>query len=130
MENKKRELRKFGFTLAVVFTVWGTLCILRKNSYSIYFFIFSGIFLIMGLISPYALRLIQKIWTGIFTILNLVIKIFILNMLFFLVLTPCGILARLFGNKYLDLEFGDGRESYWRKRPQVEIDKARYEEQF
>jgi hypothetical protein len=40
----------------------------------------------------------------------------ILSVLYFLVVTPIGLLQRLFGRSRLELDFRTGASSYWRMR--------------
>lgn len=47
--------------------------------------------------------------------LNFVIKV-VFGVLFFVGITPVGLLLRLFGVDYLDRKIGSEAKSYWRKR--------------
>ena len=53
----------------------------------------------------------------------------ILTLVFFLILTPIGIVMRLFRDP-LNRRLGDGSESNWTKRTVEPVDPARYEQQF
>lgn len=47
--------------------------------------------------------------------LSFMIKV-VFGVLFFVVITPVGLLLRLFGVDYLDRRIGSEAKSYWRKR--------------
>ena len=53
------------------------------------------------------------------------------KMLFYLVLTPMGLVARLFGKSFLDVRVKDkDTESYWTYRKEETEGPERYEQQF
>jgi hypothetical protein len=54
----------------------------------------------------------------------------ILSILFYLVLTPTRLLARLFGKQFLDLKMDNSKKSYWNYRESKELKKSEYERQF
>jgi len=54
----------------------------------------------------------------------------ILTILFYLVLTPIGFIAKIFGKKFLSLKIDDGAKSYWEKREVKSTDLTEYERQF
>ena len=55
----------------------------------------------------------------------------ILIVLFYGVVTPIALLARLFGKRFLDMSYhAPSRQSYWRKQAEETAEKTRYEKQF
>jgi hypothetical protein len=54
----------------------------------------------------------------------------ILSVLFYLVVTPIGLLGRLFGKGFLDLKFNRNVDSYWIPKAKVKLEKSDYERQF
>jgi hypothetical protein len=54
----------------------------------------------------------------------------ILTVLFYLVLTPIAVTARLFGKQFLDLSFRDPKDSYWVLREKDSSKERNYEAQF
>ena len=73
---------------------------------------------IWGLARPESIRLLYVIWMGLAYPIGFVISNLILGSVFYLIVTPIGVLQRLFGwdplNKRLDRE----AESYWIRRPE------------
>lgn len=54
----------------------------------------------------------------------------ILVILFYLVLTPTAIIARIFGKRFLELKWDRSQKTYWNYREEQAPDKSRYEKQF
>ena len=54
----------------------------------------------------------------------------ILILLYFILVTPIGLLFRLFGKQFLDLRGDENQKSYWDLRIEEEKTKNRYENQF
>ncbi len=54
----------------------------------------------------------------------------LLSLFFFLVMSPYVLLLRLFGKRFLDTEWKDGKDSYWLPREAPEYELERYRKQF
>jgi hypothetical protein len=54
----------------------------------------------------------------------------ILIILFYLVVTPIGLLAKLSGKDFLNRKFNREAQSYWIPRKATTTDKGNYEKQF
>lgn len=76
------------------------------------------------------LRPIQKIWMSLGFLIGWIVTRVILIILFYLVITPIGLLARMLGKHFLDTEFNRNTDSYWIAREPVGLDKRSYENQF
>jgi hypothetical protein len=116
IKTNKEEIRKFGFLIGGVlialsiFMLWKTL-----NQYQLVFII--GIsFVLLGLFIPRILKPIYIIWMTFATILGWIMTRVILTILFYLIVTPIGLIARIFGTKFLDLSWNKDVKSYWNKR--------------
>ena len=130
IKSGKRELRKFGITFSIVLVLLGGLCILRNKDYYSYLFIFSITFLFLSLAAPTVLKPVQKIWISLSIVIGWSIARIILIILFYFIVTPTGILARIFGKEFLDLKFGRKADSYWISRRVIRPEKRNYEKQF
>jgi hypothetical protein len=130
IKSGRSQLRQFGIALGVVLGIWGGLLLMREKSYYYYFLIFSFTFLLLGLTLPQLLKPIQRTWMSLAIIIGWVVTRLILSALFYLVVTPIGILARIAGKSFLDTKFDRTRESYWIPRSPAEFDKESYERQF
>ncbi len=130
IKSGKTELRKFGITLGIVFGLLGGLFLWREKSYYFYLFILSAFFLFFGLVLPVLLKPIHKIWMGLALVLGSIMTRVILSVLFYLVITPLGLISKLSGKDFLDLKFDKSASSYWIQRKKITFEKSNYEKQF
>ena len=130
IKSGKVELRKFGITLGIVFGLLGGLFLWREKPYYPYLFALSLFFLFFGLLFPTLLKPIHKVWMGLALILGSIMTRVILSVLFYLVITPLGLISKLSGKDFLDLKFDKSVSSYWISRKNITFEKANYEKQF
>jgi hypothetical protein len=83
-----------------------------------------------GLAFPRVLQPIHRAWMALALVLSWVMTRVILALTFYLMITPLGLLMRLFGYRFLDLSWGDSRETFWHSRPDQEPQAKYYERQF
>ena len=69
-------------------------------------------------------------WTALAGLLASLIAYLALFLLFFCIVTPIGLLGRLFGKDFLNERFDREKESYWIPRKRVDFKKEDYEKQF
>lgn len=75
------------------------------------------------------LRLFRR-WMKLAAVLSWVSTGLLLTVFFYGVLTPLALLMRLAGRKPLDLDWKDGKPTYWIEKTPVETTLARYQKQF
>ena len=71
---------------------------------------------------------VYAVWMGIAFALGWVVSRAILILLFYFIITPIGMVARLFGKKFIDITFSHASESYWISRGNSK--KINYEKMF
>ena len=130
IKSTKKELREFGLTVGFVFGLIGCFLLWRGKEHYFYFLILAVVLLICGLLIPQILKPVQKVWMAIALLIGWVMTRVILSVLFYLVITPLGILARLLGKDALDLKFDRNAHSYWILRKERINKKEDYEKQF
>ena len=124
----KQALRKFGLTMGIAFGLLGGLLVWRARAAWPYFVGASAFFLFFGLALPVVLKPLQKVWMTLALLMGWVMSRVILAVLFFLVVTPIGLILRLSGKDLLDKKAGAKKESYW--TPHQARAKEDYENQF
>src|SRR3990167_7373821 len=107
------ELRKFGIIVGIVLGLLGLFFLSRQGDCAFYFFIISAVLISATIISPITLKPVQKAWMSLAIIIGFFATRLILSILFYLVATPTGILARLFGKDFLNTDFDKNAKSYW-----------------
>ena len=77
--------------------------------------IVSLIFLILGLINSNILTPLNRLWFKFGIFLGKIVSPIILGTIFFLIVTPTGLLLRLFGKDVINLKYNKNN-SYWIKK--------------
>ena len=87
-------------------------------------------FISLGLVLPFILKPIYLLWMIFSVLLGWFMTRVILISLFYLVMTPIGVISRLFGNKFLELKMDKKNRTYWNHRTKNKFDKENFEKQF
>jgi hypothetical protein len=131
LKTGDRDLRKFGLMVGGVFVVLGLLMLLRHKLHYPYF-LSPGVGLVLcGAILPRALKWVYIAWMSVAFVLGFVMAHVILTLFFSLIITPIGLVARLFGQDFLSLKLDPAAKSYWIPRDNKQVKSpAEYERQF
>lgn len=130
IKSGKKELREFGVTMGTVLAILFLFFLWKGKPNTFIFLGLSVFFYLFGMAVPVWLKPIQKVWMAIAVVMGWMMSRVILSVLFYLVLTPIGVCARLFGENFLDLKMNAGKQSYWINREKKEFQKSDYEKQF
>ena len=130
IKSGKSDLRKFGITMGIVLILLGGLFLWREKGYYFYFFIIAAAFVVPGLAVPFVLKPIHAVWMTMSIILSWIMTRVILSVLFYLVVTPTRLLAKLLGKQFLDLKIDKNASSYWISKKELKLNKADYKRQF
>ena len=104
--------RSFGIVFFIVFLIIATYPLLNDGSIKIWSIITSFIFLILGLVNSKVLTPLNKIWFKFGLLIGKIVSPFIMGIIFFLVVTPIGILMRITNKDLLNLKFNK-KKTYW-----------------
>jgi len=130
IKSDKKQLREFGLTIGIILCLLGGIVLWRGKSAYPYLFSIGGIFIIAGIVIPFILKPLQKAWMTFSIILGFFMSRIILTVLFYLVLTPMGLLMRLLGKDLLDQKIDKNKASYWHARDGKRKDAKSYENQY
>ena len=130
IKSKKSDLRKFGITGCVILLIIaGFLFWKEKESFQI-LLTFGVTLCILGIAIPFILKPIYWVWMIFATILGWIMTRLILSLLFYTIVTPIGLILRVFGKQFLELRWDKSKESYWNFRTNDHLQKENYEKQF
>ena len=104
--------RNFGIVFSIVFLIIAIWPILNQNEIRIWSMIISLIFLILGLINSKLLSPLNKAWFKFGLILGSVIAPIVMGIVFFLVVTPTGLIMKVLGKDILGLK-RNKNNTYW-----------------
>jgi hypothetical protein len=116
-EKKKRSSeRSFGLIVGGALLVIAAYLAWRGRGTAPYLAAPGAIIMGLALIRPHLLAPLNWIWSQFGMLLHRVTSPIIISTLFFLVITPVGLLMRICGQRPLKLDFDKSAESYWVKR--------------
>ena len=107
--------KNFGIVFFVVFLVIALFPLINEGSLIIWSLIISFIFLILALLNSKLLYPLNKIWFNFGTYLGKIFSPIIMIIIFFVVVTPIGLIMRILKKDILNLNFNN-KKSYWIKR--------------
>ena len=124
MDLKKNNLtsassnRSFGIVFFVFFLIVAFWPLKNGEDLRVWSLIISFIFLLLGLINSKILTPLNKLWFKLGIFLGNFISPIVMALVFFLVVTPTGIIMRLFGKNLLRINKMKNVKTYW-----IKIDK-------
>ena len=104
--------RSFGIVFFVVFLIIATYPLINGDELRLWSLIISIIFLLLVLVNSKILNPLNKLWFKFGIFLGKVISPLVMGIIFFLVVTPIGLLMRLLNKDLLNLKFNNN-SSYW-----------------
>ncbi|MGE5683125.1 MAG: SxtJ family membrane protein [Bacillota bacterium] len=131
ISSSKKDLRKFGLSVGIVFGLTGLLIMFKSGGATYpYFLAAAALLVIPALVFPGMLKPLQKFWMGLAIILGWFSTRIILSLLYYLVITPTGVIMKLRGKDLLDEKIEKGKTSYWNLREVKPYDPKESERQF
>ena len=104
--------RSFGIVFFIVFLLIALYPLLKGNDLRVWSLIISFVFLVLGLINSKILTPLNRLWFKFGLLLGKFISPLIMGIIFFLVVTPIGIIMRLLKKDLLNLKYNK-KETYW-----------------
>ena len=111
-EIKISSNRSFGIVFFIVFLLIALYPLLKGNDLRIWSLLISFIFLALGLINSKILTPLNRLWFKFGLLLGKFISPLIMGIIFFVVVTPIGIIMRLLKKDLLNLKYNK-KETYW-----------------
>ncbi len=130
IESGPREVRKFGLLFALICTLVAAYSWYKSGTVWPYFAGGAVFFLLTGLFVHPVLRPIYIGWMKFAFVLAWINTRILLGIFFYGIITPIGLLMRLFGKDLLDERIDRNATSYWRRRDPEPTDRSRYERLF
>ena len=106
--------KSFGIVFFIVFLIFSIYPIINDNEIRVWSIVVSIIFLIMGLRNSRYLTPLNIIWFKFGILLGNLISPIVMGLIFFTIVTPIGLLMRIFSKNFLNLKKNNDN-SYWVK---------------
>tara|TARA_B100000405_G_scaffold121592_1_gene85130 strand:+ start:224 stop:607 length:384 start_codon:yes stop_codon:yes gene_type:complete len=104
--------RSFGIVFFIIFFLIALYPLLSDQEIRLWALIISAIFLILGLLKSKLLTPLNKLWFRFGIFLGKIITPIIMGIIFFIIVTPIGLIMRLIGKDLLNLKYNK-EKSYW-----------------
>ena len=104
--------KSFGIVFFIVFLLISFYPLINNESIRLWSLIVSLIFLVLGIVNSNILSPLNKLWFKFGIFLGKIISPIIMGIIFFLVVTPIGLIMKLIGKDVLNLKYSDYK-SYW-----------------
>lgn len=124
--TNSKEIRKFG---VIAFFFFGSLCALGfliNKPLPIYIFGFLSILGLGFMLIPSPLTPIYTAWLKIANFLGRIVTALILILAYYMVITPSGLIKRMFGGRPLPVKPNKKVSSYWVARTEPAQPKERF----
>ena len=119
LKKSKSEIssnRSFGIVFFIVFLIISLWPLTNGETLRVWSIVIAVIFLILGLINSKLLTPLNKLWVKFGMILGSIVAPIIMGVVFFLVVTPIGLVMRIMGKDLLKKNYDQKRKTYWIKR--------------
>ena len=108
--------RSFGLVFFIVLMIIGLWPLKNNGDLNLYIVLLSMPFLILGLLNSKLLNPLNLLWFKFGMLLGSIVSPIVMGIVFFLVVTPTGLIMKMFGKKMLDNAFDKNKKSYWINR--------------
>lgn len=105
--------RNFGLVISAAAGVFGCLPLLRAAAPHWWLFVVAVVFAGIALLAPRALSPLNFLWFRLGLLLHRLISPLVIGAVYFLCVTPIGLIMRLFGKDVLSLRRRSDLSSYW-----------------
>ena len=112
--NKKNNNILFGKLFFIFFLIVGFYPLISSEAIRVWSIILSIVFLILTIFRPNLFTFLNNLWTQFGIILGKIISPIVMSLVFFVVVTPIGLLVRIFKKDFMCLK--RGTSSYWINR--------------
>ena len=102
--KSKSSNKSFGIVFSVVFLLVALWPILNENEIRFWALILSVIFLALGLLNSKILTPLKILWLKLGEKLGIIVSPIVMGIIYFFVITPTGLLVKLFGKDLLKLK--------------------------
>jgi hypothetical protein len=127
----KKDLRQFGMVLALILALFAFIHFRKEHfDLSMWLSVFSGISLLSAALIPAALMPVFKIFTKIAHALGWVNTRLILALVYYIIVTPIGLVFRILRKDLLGLKMDKNKSSYWLEHHSGGVTTESLEKQF
>jgi hypothetical protein len=125
----RKDCRNLGLIFLAALLILAGVLYWNHIGYWRHSLIAGACFGLLGLAAPGILKPLHRVWMTFALVMGWFMARILLALLFYLVVTPIGLVMRLLGKDLLDRRMAD-RKSYWHRRPAGEYRAKQTEKMF
>lgn len=129
LDRSPWALRRFGLTVGLVILSLSCFLLWRHGGVGWPLVSIGTVLLLAAGLAPLTLKWVHGPWVIVSFILGWIVTSVLLTIVFFLAVTPIGLLQRLFGKCMIEVAFRPNTASYWQARTTRPMPED-YEKQF
>ena len=126
MKIKRGSNKSFGIVFFIVFLIIGFWPLLDISTYRLWAIIIAFTFLILGCINSKLLTPLNILWFKFGLFLGKIVSPLVMGIIYFFVVTPTGLLMKIFRKDLLNLKYNN-KNSYWIEKNEL---KSKMKNQF
>jgi len=119
--------RSFGIVFFFVFLIISLWPLINENPLRVWSIFVAIIFLILGLMNSKLLTPLNILWFKFGKLLGFIIAPIVMGIVFFVVITPTGLIMKIIGKDLLNNKYNNKIKSYWINRGKL---KSTMKQQF
>ena len=108
--------RSFGLVFFLVFLVISLWPLIHEGQIRIWSIVIAIVFLVLGLMNSKLITPLNRLWFKFGMFLGAIVAPFVMSAVFFLVVTPIGIVMKIMGKDLLKKKYDKKKRTYWIKR--------------
>jgi hypothetical protein len=129
IKTRKKDIRSFGYTIGIILFLVSAVLFYYDNYLYTNLTIIALVFIVLGVVLPLLLKPVYLLWMIFAVILGWIMTRVILCIIFYIIITPIGLITRLLGEDFLNLRKIKA-DSYWNHRDSSKELNQNYEKQF
>ncbi|MCU7494890.1 MAG: hypothetical protein HF314_14640 [Ignavibacteria bacterium] len=130
IKSTDNDLKNFGNTMGIILLFIAMLLIAAKSYYYPYFAIAGLALIVFAYMYPIVLKPFQIVWMSLALLMGWISTRVILSLLYYIVITPIGLITKIAGKDFLNRKIDRKRQSYWNYRTKKAYNPADSEKQF
>ena len=134
VDTSKKALRSFGWVVGGVLLIIAAVVFWRNDwTFTTAAYVLGGIggaLVVLGLTAPVILKPIYRVWMALAVVLGFVMTRVILTLVYYLVMTPIGLIMRLVGKDPMHRRIDAGAASYWIEKSYDDASPERLEKYY
>ena len=104
--------KSFGIVFFIVFLLIAIYPLINNGELRIWSLVVAITFFILGLVNSKVLTPLNKLWFKFGLLLGKIVSPLIMGIIFFFVVTPIGLIMKLFGKDLINLKY-HSKDTYW-----------------